>query len=229
MPSAAPTMFCSAMKHSTKRSRELVLELVGEGGVLDLGVERDDARVRRCPGAPAPRRTPRARPTSSPSLYGGRRRRAPAARGRRGRPRRGCGPRRSATAADRRPRPAPSELLPFLSGLPCQPSLPSTTLAPLPLRVVPPAPSGRRRLARASSNALLSAATSWPSTADGVPAERAPLAADRLHAWSCMVGPLCPSPLTLTMAHTLASFSYAADLAASHTAPSAISPSPMRQ
>ena len=131
-----------------------LLELVAEGRVLDVGVERDDARVDRADGCE--RRAPRFargdddRPSCrrARALRVIRRRfgrlfeRGPGSTGvgRVGRP--------AASRARRPPCRLPS---PFLSALPCQPSLPSIAASPLPFSVRARIIVGRPLVARASA------------------------------------------------------------------------------
>jgi len=121
---------------------------------------------------------------------------------------------------------ARSSSSPFLNGLPCQPSFPSTNETPLPLMVRARIIVGCRLILRASSSASRIAVRSWPSMTIACQ----PNARQRRSncSMSCchIVGRLWPSPLTSVRPQRLSSRSIDATLAASHTDPSADSPSP---
>ena len=162
------------------------LELLAEGRVLHVGVERDDARDPLRPAWREPCRTPRGwRPARRPCRR--------AARSASGRRRRAAARPASGSAAARSPSDRHGhelrlelgdravELLALLERLavPAVLALRRTT-RPLPLIVRATIIVGCPLVRRASAYASRIAFMSWPSIDDGVPAERAPAASELL-------------------------------------------------
>ena len=202
----------------------LLLELLAERRVLHVGVERHDAIVRgaeprergavrlaRRHQSPSSVRRREARPAGGRALIAGRRACARTASGRE----------RTAPRARR----APSSSSPFLSALPCQPSLPSMNEMPLPLSVAPGSSSaGRasRRLGERREQRVMS----WPSTTIACQPNARHRRGERLHVVLPLRRLALPERVDVDDAAQRVELVEGGDVAASQTEPSAVSPSP---